>query len=51
MKKVYYTTEYSIERDKKGYYTLFVNGQFEGNFDSVMEAIREVEKIKTERDE
>lgn len=51
MKRIYSTTEYSIEHDNKGYYTLFVNGKFEGNYDTVNEAIQEIERLKAQKSE
>lgn len=32
------------------YYTLMVNGKFEGNFDRLIEAAKEYERIKEERE-
>lgn len=37
--------ESEIKRDPRGYYTLHINGVFEGNYDSYMEAIEAYEKI------
>lgn len=37
--------ESEIKRDPRGYYTLNINGIFEGNYDSYMEAIEAYEKI------
>lgn len=37
--------ESEIKRDPRGYYTLNINGVFEGNYDSYMEAIEAYEKI------
>lgn len=32
-----------IQRDRRGYYTLRIDGRFEGNFDTAEEAAREAE--------
>lgn len=37
--------ESEIKRDPRGYYTLLINGAFEGNYDNYMEAIEAYEKI------
>lgn len=37
--------ESEIKRDPRGYYTLHINGAFEGNYDNYMEAIEAYEKI------
>lgn len=37
--------ESEIKRDPRGYYTLHINGVFDGNYDSYMEAIEAYEKI------
>lgn len=37
-----------IKRGKRGYYTLFVNGDFEGNYDSYTEAANAYEEIRAE---
>ncbi len=34
-----------IKLDPHGYYTLHINGAFEGNYDSYVEAIKAYEKI------
>ncbi len=39
------TPAMEIKRDPKGYYTLLVNGEFAGNFDSVCEAAKEYEDL------
>lgn len=35
-----------IIRDKRGYYTLFIDGVFEGNYDSYTEAAQAYEQIQ-----
>lgn len=37
--------EMEIKRSPRGYYTLTVNGEFAGNFDSVREATDEYESL------
>lgn len=37
--------ESEIRRDKRGYYVLRIDGVFEGNYDSYMEAAEAYEKI------
>lgn len=37
-----------IKRGKRGYYTLFVNGDFERNYDSYTEAANAYEEIRAE---
>ena len=45
-------TECDIRHDDRhGYYTLTVNGQFEGNFDTMREAALEYEQIVKEKKE
>ena len=34
-----------IVRNPRGYYELWINGRFEGNFDTALEAAQEYEKI------
>lgn len=34
-----------IKRDKRGYYTLYIDGVFEGNYDSAKEAADAYEEI------
>lgn len=34
-----------VIRNEKGYYSLYVDGVFEGNFDTYMEAVHEMEEI------
>ena len=36
--------EMKIERNPRGYFTLYLNGRFVGNFDTVREAIEEAER-------
>ena len=38
-----------ITRNPRGYYTLTIDGKFEGNYDSAEEASREVSSILDER--
>ena len=35
-----------IKRNKQGYYTMFINGIFEGNYDSYTEASKAYEEIQ-----
>ncbi|MDY2836203.1 MAG: hypothetical protein SOW46_13520 [Candidatus Aphodomonas sp.] len=37
--------ECEIRRDERGYYTLTLDGRFEGNYDSYMEAAEAYEEI------
>lgn len=39
------TSDVEILRDMRGYYTLFVNGDFIGNFDTALEASKEADEI------
>lgn len=34
-----------IKRDKRGYYTLYIDGVFEGNYDTMSEATQAYEEI------
>lgn len=34
-----------IKRDPRGYYTLYINGVFEGNYDTAAEAAQAYEQI------
>ena len=34
-----------VRRDSKGYYTLYINGVFEGNYDTPLEAANAYEQI------
>ena len=34
-----------IKRDVRGYYTLYINGQFEGNYDTCAEAAQAYEQV------
>lgn len=35
-----------IERNSRGYYALYIDGEFAGNFDSVKEAADEYEAVR-----
>lgn len=35
-----------IKRDKRGFYTLYINGVFEGNYDSYTEAAKYYDEIQ-----
>ena len=37
-------------KHNRGYYTLFVNGEFQGNYDTFTEAANEIEEIKLEKE-
>ena len=39
------TPDMEIKRDERGYYTLFIHGEFAGNFDTHIEASDEAETI------
>lgn len=39
------TADVEIKRDRRGYYTLFIAGEFAGNFDTAQEASNEAEQI------
>lgn len=39
------TTDMEIKRHSQGYYSLFLNGRFEGNYDTQMEAVEAYEQI------
>ena len=36
-----------VKRNPSGYYTLYLNGQFAGNFDTISEALQEAEETET----
>lgn len=40
-----------IKRDKRGFYTLFIDGEFEGNYDSFTEAANAYEQIQWSENE
>lgn len=42
--------EFRVVRNPRGYYTLYRNGVFCGNYDSVYEAGQEIEQIKKEEE-
>lgn len=35
-----------IKRDKRGFYTLYIDGVFEGNYDTYIEAAKAYEEIQ-----
>lgn len=43
-------TEVRIVRNPRGYFTLYVNGQFAGNYDTVNEALKEYYDSKEEKE-
>lgn len=45
------TPDVEIRRNSRGYYTLYMNGDFVGNFDTVQEASQEAEDILREERE
>ena len=45
------TPDVEIRRNSRGYYTLYVSGDFVGNFDTVQEAAQEAEDILREKQE